>query len=432
MAIFTGTYFLQFRFHSFRKDLAGLSPVSRDTDDILVDRARGVVKTQSVLKPFFEEDYIKQWQNSSVDHDDSSNLSSQELDSFKNHIMGKEAGGLDVWRLECPASVALRYTSLSDAAAHGRLRYFFALDLYQAQVVLLTLMKSIVQTILFLGPHQCAVSIIEGRSTDGTYQILRALKDEIENLGATFFLTASTITPMEGDRFEKLAFLRNMALAPIMMKPEEFSADAQVIYLNDVYICPHDILELIYQQIHQKSIMTCGMDWSEGGAIFYDIYVSRSIVGETFWQIAQDGLWHFAANLFWADRYTQDKYSRHQPFPVFACWNGVAVIVADPIMKRQIHFRGSQEGECKMSECTLFSKDLWRLGLGRIQVVPTVNVGYDNQITEIKDQHGRVEDHLNMTSHDLQTELIQWQDLTAPSLVKCMPSFPDQYWVPAV
>lgn len=61
----------------------------------------------------------------------------------------------------------------------------------------------------------------------------------------------------------------------------------------------------------QHATMTCGMDWSHGGAIFYDIYVARSIVGETFWQIAQDGGWQFSGNLFWADRQTNAKYLSH-------------------------------------------------------------------------------------------------------------------------
>lgn len=83
-----------------------------------------------------------------------------------------------------------------------------------------------------------------------------------------------------------------------------------------------------------------------------------------------------------------------------------------------------------MGEPTLFAKDLWRLGLGRVQVVPTVNVAYDSRTEEAKDLHGRVEDYLNMTSVDFQNELIEWQD-SPRSLVKCMEQFHEPYWVPS-
>lgn len=59
-----------------------------------------------------------------------------------------------------------------------------------------------------------------------------------------------------------------------------------------------------------------------------------------------------------------------------------------------------------MGEPTLFAEDLWRLGLGRIRVVPTFNVGYDNRTEEAKNMHGRVEDHLEMINIFLQTELV--------------------------
>ena len=337
------------------------------------------------------------------------------------------------WRIQCSLSIAARYDSLQTTTADdGRIQYLFALDLYQAILVLSTLLGSMIQTMRFLGPKRCAISIVEGRSTDGTYQILAALQDEVERLGAIFYMSTSDVSPQDGkqDRFEGLAYLRKLALAPMVMNAPKYSPDAQVIFLNDIYLCPHDILELLYQQKMQHATMTCGMDWSHGGAIFYDIYVARSIVGETFWQVAQDGGWQFSANLFWADRRTRAKYLRHQPFQVYACWNGGAVISARPIMERQIQFRRNVEAECYMGEPTLFAKDLWRLGLGRIQVVPSVNVGYDNRTEEAKDMHGRVEDHLNMTRGDSQSEPVQWQE-SPPSLVKCMAQFHQPYWVPS-
>lgn len=394
------------------------------------ETVRAGKEEQTALGPVLEEDYIQQWHNGSEPHDTDA-LSAHEVTTYLEEIMGEGNGSM--WRVQCSTSIAARYDSLqATTESDGRIQYLFALDLYQATLVLPSLLGSIVQTIRFLGPKRCAVSFVEGRSTDGTYQILTALKDELERLGALFYMSTSDVSPQDGkqDRMEGLAFLRNLALAPLIMDKAKYSPDAQVVFLNDVHLCPHDVLELLYQQKMQHATMTCGMDWSHGGAIFYDMYVARSIVGETFWQIAQDGGWQFTANLFWADRQTRAKYIHHQPFQIYACWNGGAVISARPIMDRLIHFRRNVQDECYMGEPTLFAKDLWRLGLGRIQVVPTVNVGYDNRTEEARDMRGRVEDTLNMTSGDLQTELVEWQE-SPPSLVKCMPQFHEPYWVPS-
>lgn len=307
------------------------------------DIVRAAKEAQATLGPVFEDDYIQQWRNGTKPHH-TNTLSAHEVTTYTKEIMG--VGNGTMWRLQCPNSIAARYDSMT--GNDGRIQYLFAVDLYQAISVLPTLLGSIVQTIRFLGPRRCAVSFVEGRSTDGTYQILAALKVELEQLGVVFYMSISDVSPQDGkqDRFEGLAWLRNLALAPLVMDKAKFSPDAQIVFLNDVYLCAHDILELLYQQKMQHATMTCGMDWSHGGAIFYDIYVARSIVGETFWQIAQDGGWHFSGNLFWADRQTRAKYLDHQPFQVYACWNGGAVISAKPIMGRRIRFRRNMEGEC--------------------------------------------------------------------------------------
>lgn len=90
--------------------------------------------------------------------------------------------------------------------------------------------------IRFLGPNRCAVSVVEGRSTDGTYQILAALQHEIERLGAVFYMSTSDLSPQDGkqDRFGGLAFLRNLALAPLVVDKAKYSPDAQIISLNEV------------------------------------------------------------------------------------------------------------------------------------------------------------------------------------------------------
>lgn len=133
-------------------------------------------------------------------------------------------------------------------------------------------MGSIVEAIRFLGPQNCALSIVEGRSTDGTFEILNLLQENLTEAGIKYYFQSSDINPNQ-NRIQALADLRNLALKPLRDNFDRFSQDATVIFLNDVSICMEDILELIHQRIFQEADMTCAMDWTYVGSdpTFYDV-----------------------------------------------------------------------------------------------------------------------------------------------------------------
>lgn len=148
-------------------------------------------------------------------------------------------------RSSCPSEISYRYSQLSSTHGdNGKIGYFFALDLYQSAAVTSRPMRSIVETIRFLGPESCAISVIEGRSSDGTYEILTELKKRIETMGGYFFLSSSDIDPMHGaNRIQALAELRNMALRPLKSTTssessdklaEIYASDAVIIFFNDI------------------------------------------------------------------------------------------------------------------------------------------------------------------------------------------------------
>jgi alpha-1,3-mannosyltransferase len=154
-------------------------------------------------------------------------------------------------RLQCPAPTPKRYDYLqvnrSDAKnVGGQIKYFFALNLRQCIGILPRLIGSIVETVRFLGPENCCLSIVEGNSDDGTLEILAALRKDMGSLGLQFHFQTSDIDPKNGDRIEALAALRNLALEPLINNPSHYSPDAAVIFLNDVAICVDDILELVH------------------------------------------------------------------------------------------------------------------------------------------------------------------------------------------
>ncbi|KIW96041.1 uncharacterized protein Z519_03107 [Cladophialophora bantiana CBS 173.52] len=342
-------------------------------------------------------------------------------------------------RLQCPRPLKSRYKmlrpkgSLPDKTQQPPRRYFFALNLYQCAYVLPRLLGSVVEAMRFLGPEDCVLSIVGGRSDDGTTEILVALKNEVEALNATYYFGTSDIDPLQNgnDRVTELAKLRNLALGPLLTQQDSYAKDTSVIFLNDVSICTDDILELIYQKQHQRADMVCAMDWNNHGATFYDSWIGRSMNGDLFVEIPQSGSFEFSHNLFWNDPKARSRIDDKLPLQVFACWNGAAVFKAEPLLLHNIRFRAAYKGECYAGEPTLFCKDLWTLGYSRIAVIPSVNVGYnDEQSRAVKEKHGYASGNIQQTEHDLGLSTgIEWKK-SPPELVKCQPDWTHSSWAP--
>lgn len=339
-------------------------------------------------------------------------------------------------RLRCPVPNLARYEYLQSSPKPAKpadqpKKFFFALNLRQCVAILPRLISSIVETARFLGPENCVLSIVEGHSDDGTFDVLETLRKDMMSLGLEYHLQTSDIDPKQGDRIEALAALRNLALEPLTSDAARFSADTAVIFSNDVAICMEDLLELVHQRVFQKADMTCAMDWSDfpGGPIFYDIWVARAINGDTFWEIPPDGAWRYSSNLFWNHPVSRQRYDEHKAFQVFACWNGAVVFSAKPLIEKQIRFRRSAPDECYAGEPRLFCKDLWMNGYSRIAVVPSVNLEYsDKKAQRAKELHGYVSDALKGEDSNGTSLEIEW-DANAPEKVKCMANFEDQSWV---
>ena len=333
--------------------------------------------------------------------------------------------------LTCTEVNAARYGHLRHSPSSRvapRPRYLFALDLHQAAAVLPQLLSSIVQAIYFLGPSDCVLSITEGRSSDGTREMLRALRPDLESLGVWYTLESSDIDPLAkgGDRVVALAELRNQALAPLLQNPDAFDSNTTIVFINDVSLCAEDILELLHQRIHQSAHMTCGMDWSYGGDFFYDVWISRQMNGDLFFEIPQSGGWEYADNPFWNDENTRQRLYEGRSFQVFSCWNGATAFTAKPLMDKKIKFRSSRPGECYLGEPTHFCKDLWQENYRRIAVVPSINIGYSTEESrKIKDRRGSVS---SWVEREDPSNSIRW-DSQPPQKIKCVPSWNKPSWV---
>ncbi|KAK2628501.1 hypothetical protein QTJ16_001604 [Diplocarpon rosae] len=331
-------------------------------------------------------------------------------------------------RLECPQANSERYGYLKSSPADGpgsRQKYFFALDLRDCANILPRLLGSIVETMNFLGPERCSLSIVEGQSEDGTFEILNELREAVERIGAAYHFVSTDLDPLKGERITILAEIRNLALKPLVQSLD--LSDTTVIFLNDVALCSDDILELIHQRVWQGADMTCGMDWTYLGEdpTFYDVWIACGMTGDSFFDIPADGNWDLAWDLFWNDPGSLDKFANNQAFQVFSCWNGATAFTAKALAK--IQFRRSHENECYQGEPRLFCKDMWFHGFGKIAVVPTVNIEYsDEGAKKIKSLKGHVADLLSQGDPQ---QRIEWAT-NPPEKIKCMRNYDDQVWVP--
>lgn len=341
-------------------------------------------------------------------------------------------------RLDCPAPTGSRYDYLKHNSidSNGSRKYFFALDLHQCAELLPRLIGSIVETMRFLGPKNCALSIIEGHSDDGTYEILKLLRADIENMGVKYFFNRSEIDQTVSDRIVALAELRNLVLEPLVDHPDQYSTNATVLFLNDVSICMEDILELIHQRIYQGADMVCPFDWTfpaglENDPTFYDVWITRGMTGDSFFNIPIEAAnWDRAWDLLWNDDKARKRYFEHKPFQVFSCWSGAAVFTAKPLLNRQIRFRSYVHGECVQGEPQLFCKDMWHIGYGRIAMLPAVNIEYgDEGAKKIKALKGYTSQWVNKDGQESPFEHIEWE-AEPPAQIKCYEGpWDHQTWV---
>lgn len=97
-------------------------------------------------------------------------------------------------KLDCSTNIDSRCHGLRPLKFDIRqIKYYFVQDLHQAARVVLPLMGSIIEAIRYPSPEPCALAIVEGHPTDGTYAILTGLKAELATVGVQYFLSRSLV-----------------------------------------------------------------------------------------------------------------------------------------------------------------------------------------------------------------------------------------------
>ncbi|GJC78033.1 alpha-1,3-mannosyltransferase CMT1 [Colletotrichum liriopes] len=393
---------------------------------------------QYFVVPWTSEQYGGSWMNDSAPDWVQPTLyegrpdKTGEASQYVQAILDPKNGGFPI--VNCPAPNVTRYGVLSPTENMDKRHYFFALDLRQVRELLPQLIGAVLEAMNVIGPENCALSIVEGISTDGTYETLYRLQAHMDKMGIAYYLQTSNIDSHSGDRIGKLAKLRNLALEPMMAEAHTYDPKATIVFLNDVAACTEDILELAYQKQIQGADMTCAMDYHflrfaphNGEPSFYDSWISRAINGDTFLPIP--------------DRTPKGSSGATSPTcsgttrtpktatSVFACWNGGVAMTGEPFLSKKLDFRRSYPGECHTGEPTLLCKDLWNLGHGKIAVVPSVSLAYNvKDGRQIKEERGFASSWTVIENSGAPPK-INWQT-EPPEMVKCMPTFRNQFWRP--
>ncbi|KAF8547263.1 glycosyltransferase family 69 protein [Imleria badia] len=187
----------------------------------------------------------------------------------------------------------------------------------------------IIKVIHYLGADNVFVSILESESDDQSPALLRQLDDR---LGAMHvqrrILTQDKEIRKPADmggnnRIYFLSALRNRVLEPLV----ENGGYDKVIFSNDIFIEPESILELLYTAEGEYD-MVCGIDYGNCG--LYDSWVVRDKRGRL-------------VSVIWPYFFDMEDYEpmhTESPVPVFACWNGIVVFKADPLLP--IHLRSNR------------------------------------------------------------------------------------------
>ncbi|GAB1522107.1 hypothetical protein RhiTH_005216 [Rhizoctonia solani] len=233
----------------------------------------------------------------------------------------------------CPTRLDERYTS----ALYSK-RTFIAINLLQNEELMPTLTRELVALIRVLGPDRVFVSIYENASMDLTVMHLRLLCKVLDALGTPYKVIAKGLMEPQqkehGHRISRLSSVRNAAMEPLQdLDPLEFD---NVLWLNDIFHCHTDVLELLLQKQKQGAVQACGLDFGPKGLI-YDRWVLRNMRGRPFYNYS-DIVDFFSSDITYKTRPmvlplaedSEDKSAleRGNPFQVFSCWNGVTALSA--------------------------------------------------------------------------------------------------------
>lgn len=211
--------------------------------------------------------------------------------------------------------------------------------------------------------------------------------DEFGNEKAGWIFTGDSDPPGQKElrRIPYLSEVRNRGLRPLLqMHRLEGKTYDKILYLNDVYFEPTDVLTLLATNAGHYDV-ACGIDFHLPPA-FYDTFAVRDIEGSG---PVMSTFPYFRA------KETRQALLQGYPARVTSCWNGMLVVDAAPYydqvdssgshgteIQPGLRFRGIPDAlalkDLEASECCLIHADLIASGRAHkgIFLNPSVRSGY--------------------------------------------------------
>ena len=280
-------------------------------------------------------------------------------------------------------------------------------------------LKQFLKLVDVLGRQNVYVSILESGSLDNTADAIRWLDSELERLGIGRTVITDPTTHEDAvnaghidqdghhksgwietgerntsgqkqlRRIPYLSGLRNRGLEPLLrMHKNAGRTFDKILYLNDVYFEPSDILTLLATNGGHFDV-ACGIDFHYPPA-FYDTFALRDAEGRGP---------VMATFPYFRSAETRNPILQGVPAPVTSCWNGVLLVDAAPYydqirsttkgsarqQETGLRFRGVPDSlalhHLEASECCLIHADLVASGYAHkgIFLNPAVRSGYTTQ-----------------------------------------------------
>jgi hypothetical protein len=244
-------------------------------------------------------------------------------------------------------------------------KYFIASNLFNNELILNDWKREMKKLINYLGPENCYVSIVEnGDSTDNTPKMLEEFEKELNEMKVVNKIITTKVIDKDALNLERIVFLtmlRNRALQFIFEIENLDFSNTKILFFNDIIYTFQDIVKLLNTNEGDYDLV-CGMDFYES---FYDTWVSRGVDGHP--------LAHYYP--YFLNNVPMNRVIDGEPIRVYSCWNGLAVIKAEPFGANNLLFR--HPVKYRQSECILLITDLWLMNRNKIFINPNVKFAYD-------------------------------------------------------
>ena len=148
-------------------------------------------------------------------------------------------------------------------------KILIALNLYNSESILQSLASNLLTLADFLG--DVTNSIYENGSTDRTSDALSHLATvlSLANIIHSVRMEVQGTDWSAVHRIEQLAKYRNEAISPLFDPAFTATPFDTVLFINDIFCCPVDALELLLQRRIQNADAVCGLEWIPGSLLRY-------------------------------------------------------------------------------------------------------------------------------------------------------------------